>query len=225
MNSNALKYYQSVVCLKQLEDTSDLCCQEKGHGGDCDSTPRLHLLDPLRFEKRFTIEATLMGFLCFVKDYLRESSCPSKEHVLAAVAFDFTCYAYSVEECKKHMIWDEEFDNLRKTMFAHASHINYELKKIHISLCDYNKYLQCPVLGKKYTISLFNESLLCDKDTFLKSNTLLSPDSLSYTGPYIVPITQRGLQFVGDYPLIHDCQTTNNWRHELNSVVEFQHSI
>lgn len=226
MNTTALKYYTSLVCMKPVADSShgSLCCQEKGHDGPCDTQPHLHLLNPYTFSQRSELEAAMIKVLEFSKKQL--NNCEYKEEALAATAFDLICYASAIKECKSHMLWDEEFDILRQNMFAHITHINCEFKKIGLSLYT-NKIIHCPVTGNNFTISLFIECL-SSPESFIKPNTILiakdMPDT-TYCGPYLIPISQRGLQLVGNYPLVHDPYTSNNWRHELNNVVEFQNSI
>lgn len=227
MNSNALEYYTSIICMKPVADSShgSLCCQEKGHNGLCDTQPHLHLLNPYTFSQRSELEAAMIKVLEFSKKHL--NNCEYKEEALAAMAFDLTCYASSIHECKLRISWEEEFDLLRQNMFAHITHINCELKKIGLNIYDNTKIIHCPVIGNDFTISLFIESL-SSPENFIKPNTILSAEDMpdtTYCGPYIIPISLRGLQFVGDYPLVHDPSTSKNWRHELNNVVEFQHSI
>lgn len=232
MNTNTLEYYTSIICMKPVTDSShgSLCCQEKGHDCPCDTQPHLHLLNPYTFSQRYELEAAIIKVLEFSKKQL--NNCEHKEEALAAMAFDLTCYASSIHECKSHIsweeeLWEEEFDLLRQNMFAHITHINGELKKIGLNIYNNTKIIRCPVIGNNFTISLFIECL-SSPESFIKPNTILSPEDMpdtTYCGPYIIPITRRGLQFVGDYPLVHDLHTSKNWRHELNSVVEFQHSI
>lgn len=225
MNANALEYYNSIICMKPVANFShgSLCCQEKGHCGPCDTHPHLHLLNPYTFSQRYELEAAIIKVLQFSKKQINNFD--YKEQALAAMAFDLTCYAYTIQECKLNMSWEEEFDILRKNIFAHITHINCEFKKIELNLYS-NKIIRCPVMGNNFTVSLFVESL-SSPETFIKSNTILSSEDMpdtTYRGPYIIPISQRGLYFVSDYPLVHDPYTSQNWRHELNSVVEFQHS-
>ena len=227
MNTNAFEYYTSIICMKPVADSSDgsLCCQEKGHDGPCDTQPHLHLLNPSTFLQRYDLEAAIIIVLKFLKKQL--SSCEYKEQALAATAFDLMCYASTIHECKLHILWDEEFDLLRQNMFAHITHIKCELKKIGLNIYNNEKIIHCPVLGNNFTVSTFIDSL-STPETFMKSNIVLTAENMpdtTYRGPYIIPISLRGLLFVGDYPLVHDPYTSNNWRHELNSVVEFQHSI
>jgi len=227
MNTNALEYYTSLVCMKPVADSSygSLCCQEKGHDGPCDTQPHLHLLNPYTFSQRYELEAAIIKVLEFSKQQI--NNCEYKKEALAALTFDLTCYASSIHECKLHISWDEEFDLLRQNMFAHITHINCELKKIGLTIYNNTKNIHCPVTGNNFTISLFIKSLSLSEN-LIKSNTILSAEDMpdtSYCGPYIIPISQRGLQIISDYPLVHDCYTSKNWRHELNSIVDFQLSI
>jgi hypothetical protein len=213
--------------MKPVADSShgSLCCQEKGHDGPCDTQPHLHLLNPYTFSQRYELEAAIIKVLEFSKQQIY--NCEHKEEALAAMAFDLICYASTIHECKLHISWDEEFDILRKNIFAHIIHTNLELKKIGLNIYNNNKIIRCPVLGNDFTISLFVECL-SSPETFIKPNTILSAEDMpdtTYCGPYIIPISQRGLQIVSDYPLVHDCYTSKNWRHELNSIVDFQLSI
>ena len=223
MNTNALEYYTSLVCMKPAADSSygSLCCQEKGHNGPCDTRPHLHLLNPHAFPQRYELENAIVKVLEFSKKQNNYN-----EKALAAMTFDLICYASTIEECRLHMSWEEEFDILRKNIFTHITRINCELKKIGLNLYN-NKIIHCPVLGNNFTVSIFVLSL-SSPENLIKSNTIICSENipdLNYSGPYIIPISQRGLQFVGNYPLVHDPYTSENWRHELNIVVKFQHSI
>jgi hypothetical protein len=227
MNESACSYYQDLLCLRPVDPTdpkSDLCCREQLHPGSCSAEPMLHIIDSQLFPDRLRIEEALRTFVAFMKRQLANSSSSMKKEALAATTFDFICFATMISKAKHFILWDEEFDNLRKIIYAHVAHISMELHKLGLKVFDQNKELLCPVLGETTTITLFINIVNSPQD-FIKSNTILSSEDLApidYKGPYIIPISQTGIRMIGECTLCHKHNEPENWRTILKSIVEFQ---
>lgn len=227
MNESASSYYQDLLCLRPLypsDPESDLCCRERLHPGSCSAEPMLHLLDSKLFPDRLRLEEALCAFVAFMKRQLANSSSSMRKEALAATTFDFICFATMISKSKYFLLWDEEYDNLRKIIYAHIAHVSMELHKLGLKLFDQNKELLCPVLGETTTITSFINIVNSPQD-FIKSNTILSSEDLAptdYKGPYIIPISQTGIRMVGDSTLCHKHSEPENWRTLLKSIVDFQ---
>lgn len=227
MNESACSYYQDLLCLRPVDPSdpeSDLCCRERLHPGSCSAEPMLHIIDSHLFPDRLRLEEALHSFVTFMKRQLANSSSSIRKEALAATTFDFICFATMISKAKYFILWDEEYDNLRKTIYAHVAHVSMELHKVSLKLFDKNKELLCPVLGETTTIMSFID-IVSSPQKFIKSNTILSSEDLAptdYSGPYIIPVSQIGIRMIGDSTLCHKNDESENWRTLLKSIVEFQ---
>ncbi len=227
MNETARSYYRDLLCLRPVDPSdpeSDLCCKERLHCDSCDTNPVLHILDSHLFPDRLQLEEALRTFVAFMKRQLASSPSSVRKEALAATTFDFICFATMLSKAKYFILWDEKYDNLRKTIFAHVAHISMELHKLGLKLFDQDKELLCPVLGEITTITSFID-IVNSPQNFIKSNTILSSEDLAptdYKGPYIIPISQTGIRIIGDSTLCHKDNESENWRTLLKSIVEFQ---
>ena len=225
MNETAMTYYVSKVCMKPIDPHDvtgqyQLCCQEKEHDGVCDAKPRLHLLDAEHYPDRFILEAAICQFLSSIGTSIDSNK------IMACISFDFVCFATMLADAKRFINWSEQFDMLRKSVFCHVMRVNSQMKKLDLRLFNEDKMLICPILGKKISVSLFVKTLASLSLT--KTNILPYSQERSisdYSGPFIIPISERGQQIVGDYSLAHNPYSSDNWRHELKTILEFQNSI
>ena len=225
MNETAMNYYVSKVCMKPINPDDDkgeglLCCQETEHDGVCDAKPRLHLLDAENYPDRFILEAAICEFLSSI-----EKTNIVSNKIMACISFDFVCFASMLADAKRFINWSEQFDILRKSIFCHIMRVNSQMKKLDLRLFNQDKILICPILGKKINVSLFVKTITSLSLT--KTNILpySQQNIYDYSGPFIIPISERGQQIVGDYSLAHNPYSSDNWRHELKTIVEFQKSI
>ena len=219
MDANTFKYYESVLCLEPIEyDPGYLCSHTKGHTGTCSRFSRLNMFKN-NFSTRFTLEASIIEFLSYLEAELDEKD---KNKVLACVSFDFLCFAYMLHDAKQYLNWDEEFDTIRKLVFTHVMRVTSELIKINLRLFSNDKKLLCPVLGQPFTISLFVQ-LLSSCEKFIKPKSILYNDSSvkDYNGPFMIPVTLRGLELVGNHSLVHNNYNQDNWLDQLKRAVEF----
>ena len=222
MNTDAMDYYQTVVCMKPVQNSKQICCREKDHSGNCEHMPKLHLIDS-SFSQKEVLEETLGTFVTFIENQLHP--CPMKYQALAATAFDFIAYASSLIDNKAYVKWDNDTDILRSTIYGHIFHINLELKKLRLQLFDQYKTILCPIIGKAMTTNTFMRTLSSPTE-FVKSNIILSSEDMpdtSYVGPYIIPVSQTGVKIINNLHIV-DHDYSNKWQNETTNNNRFKNS-